>query len=251
MLFFIFISQTIDSKGPNINKAITQKLYFSTEFNRTGIIFNLSIFSQFIFLNIFGRNQNRLTMTAISNVGGKIKQVRELKKISIEELAQRCNLDIEQLKLIENNELIPAISPLVKISRALSVRLGTFLDDTEHLGPVVCKCDEKEKSESLSNANTKARVNLNFFSMAKGKSCRHMEPFMVDIEPDSVASTTSTHEGEEFLFVLDGQVKVTYGTDTYILDKGDSIYYDSIINHKVNSATDQVAKILAVVYTPL
>jgi len=187
-----------------------------------------------------------------SNVGGKIKQVRELKNISIDDLAQRSNLEVEQLQGIENNKIVPAISPLLRIARALSVRLGTFLDDNEQLGPVVCRCDDKKKTESLSNQTVDARANLNFFSMAKGKSGRHMEPFMVEVKSDDqTAKAASSHEGEEFLFVLSGQVKLQYGNENYVLNEGDSIYYDSIVEHRLSSAPDQTAKVLAVVYTPL
>lgn len=190
-------------------------------------------------------------MTTTSNVGGKIKQIRELKKITIEELAQRSNLDVEQLELIENNEVMPAISPLIRIARTLSVRLGTFLDDSEHLGPVVCRCNEPDKSTSFSNSNMSARTNLNFFSMAQGKSGRHMEPFMVEVEADNGNNKTSSHEGEEFLFVLKGQVRINYGNETFVLSEGDSIYYDSIVDHRVYSDTSEAAKVLAVIYTPL
>lgn len=191
-------------------------------------------------------------MTSVKNVGGKIKQIRELKNITIEQLAERSSLDSEQIKLIEENIILPSLSPLIKIARALSVRLGTFLDDSEQLGPVLSRSNEKNKSASFSNKNSEARSHLDFFALASDKSGRHMEPFMVEIHPAALSDyKTSTHEGEEFIFVLEGKVSVTYGKENYVLDKGDSIYYDSIVEHHVHCATDEPAKILAVVYTPV
>jgi quercetin dioxygenase-like cupin family protein len=75
-----------------------------------------------------------------------------------------------------------------------------------------------------------------------------MEPFIVDMEHDE-DQPKSSHEGEEFIHVLDGVVKVEYGKDTHIIGQGDSIYYDSIVPHRVSSSGGQ-ARILAVIYTP-
>lgn len=191
-------------------------------------------------------------MTSGKNVGGKIKQIREMKNITVEELAQRSNLDSQQVQMIEENIILPSLSPLIKIARALSVRLGTFLDDQEQLGPVVSRNNEKTESASFSNKNIDSRAHLDFFALASGKSGRHMEPFIIDIQStDGKKLKTSTHEGEEFIYVLEGSVAIEYGKETYIIEKGDSIYYDSIIDHLVRSASNQTAKILAVVYTPV
>lgn len=79
-----------------------------------------------------------------------------------------------------------------------------------------------------------------------------MEPFIVDIEPSSDSDyKLSSHEGEEFIFVLEGKVEINYGKELYQLEKGDTIYLDSIVAHNVHAAANQSAKILAVVYTPV
>lgn len=84
-------------------------------------------------------------------VGEKIKALREDKSISIEELAQRSGLAIEQVERIENNIDIPSLAPLIKIARVLGVRLGTFLDDQDEVGPVVCRKKEAKDAISFSN----------------------------------------------------------------------------------------------------
>ena len=75
-------------------------------------------------------------------VGEKIKSLREDKSITIEELAQRSGLAMEQIERIENNIDIPSLAPLIKIARVLGVRMGTFLDDQDDVGPVVCRKKE-------------------------------------------------------------------------------------------------------------
>lgn len=73
-------------------------------------------------------------------IGEKIKDLRTAKEISIDELAERTGLTAGQIERIENNIDIPSLAPLLKIARALGVRLGTFLDDqSEEDGPVVCR----------------------------------------------------------------------------------------------------------------
>jgi quercetin dioxygenase-like cupin family protein len=77
-----------------------------------------------------------------------------------------------------------------------------------------------------------------------------MEPFIVDIEPEAVQEK-STHEGEEFVHVLSGQLSLEYGRDASILNAGDSVYYDSIVPHRLLSADKKPVRILAVIYTPV
>ena len=183
-------------------------------------------------------------------IGNRIREYREMRKISLGELAQRSDLNPDQLRRIEEG-LIPSLGPLIKVSRALGVRLGTFLDDQEKIGPVVVRAGKETNSISFSFKDPGSRQHLNFFSLAHEKAGRHMEPFIVDIEPGKDTDyKLSSHEGEEFIYVLNGTVEINYGKEVYSLEKGDSIYLDSIVVHNVHAGNNQAAKILAVVYAP-
>lgn len=191
-------------------------------------------------------------MSTKKDVGEKMKSIRESLNISVDELAIRSGLDTTQIQQIEENTFLPSLAPLIKIARSLGVQLGTFLDETEHLGPVVTLAEEKNKGASFSNKNLKARSHMDFFALASDKAGRHMEPFIVDIKPDEANDhMLSSHEGEEFIFVLEGSVEINYGKEIYVLNVGDSIYYDSIVNHNVHAYNNENAKIIAVIYTPL
>jgi transcriptional regulator with XRE-family HTH domain len=190
-------------------------------------------------------------MDAKLSVGEKIKQIRNSKKIDLSELALRSNLDKEKIDLIETNKILPSLAPLIKIARSLGVHLSTFIDDVEQMGPVVTLAEEKNRSASFSNKNTKAQSYMDFFSLAGNKTGRHMEPFIVDMNPERTNDhKLSSHEGEEFILVLEGKIEINYGKDTYILNEGDSIYYDSIVNHNVHAFQNHTAKIIAVIYIP-
>ena len=188
-----------------------------------------------------------------SFIGHKIKGIRESKNLSIEEISERSGLTVEQIDSIENEVNLPSLGPLIKIARALGVRLGTFMDDNDALGPVVTRAADREKDSSISFSNgaTDARKHMEYHPLAQQKAGRHMEPFVIDINPDDTPEfQLSAHEGEEFIYVMQGEVEIVYGKDTYMLREGDSIFYDSIVKHHVHGAPGKSAKILAVVYIP-
>ena len=190
-------------------------------------------------------------MNLKNRIGMKVEQIRESRKISRQELAERSELKRELIDRIESGELIPSLSPLIKIARVLGVRLGTFLDDLENIGPVVTRADDQRKVVRFSDKSQAENSALDFFSLAADKTGRHMEPFLIDIHPSAEQEIVlSAHEGEEFIFVLSGGVEISYGKETYRLEPGDSIYYDSIVSHNVHCSSGADARILAVVYTP-
>ena len=186
-------------------------------------------------------------------IGAKIKNIRESKQLSIEEVAERSGLGIEQIERIEGNLDFPSLAPLIKIARVLGVRLGTFLDDQAELGPVVCrKKDSEADGIGFTNNATQGHKHMDYHSLSQDKSGRHMEPFLIEIAPyeEGEEFILSTHEGEEFIYVLNGVVEINYGKNTYILEEGDSIYYDSIVAHHVDASSDNKARILGVVFRP-
>jgi transcriptional regulator with XRE-family HTH domain len=186
-------------------------------------------------------------------IGEKIKNFREMKNISVEEMAERSGLSKEQILRIEGNEDFPSLAPLIKIARVLGVRLGTFLDDQTELGPVVSRKSDRAGNNGIgftNNATTKHKY-MSYFSLSQDKSGRHMEPFFINIEPSRESDFLfSTHEGEEFIFVVEGLIEINYGKNTYYLNEGDSIYYDSIVAHHVHARNNNPAKIIGVIYTP-
>jgi transcriptional regulator with XRE-family HTH domain len=188
--------------------------------------------------------------------GERIAELCKTYSISRASLAERSGLAPELIRRIEEEGHIPDLAPLVKIARALGVRLGTLLDDHEELGPVITRVGEAEATVRFvtglpeTGAAGKTAQGLNFKALAADKGGRHMEPFIVDIEPDAVQEK-STHEGEEFIHVLSGKLSLEYGKDTGVLEAGDSVYYDSIVPHRVLPADGKPVRILAVIYTPV
>lgn len=186
-----------------------------------------------------------------TSVGEKIARIRESRKLSPAQLAERSELPEELIQRIEEGGFIPSLTPLIKIGRALGVRLGTFLDDVEELGPIVNRKGQLAKAVRFAGPSRAASGELDFYGLALDKSGRHMEPFLIDLLPGTDRHhPQSTHEGEEFMYVLEGRIEVHYGLDRYELEAGDSIYLDSIVPHHVHAAGEAPARILAVVYAP-
>ena len=181
----------------------------------------------------------------------KIKSIRERQNMSIEELAEKSNVKLDVLIAMENGEIIPSLTPLTKMAKALGVRLGTFLDDSTQIGPVVTRAGKPTSAlyfsgrEDVTNA-----TNLTFHSLGAGKMDRNMDPFIIDIEYEAGEKELSSHEGEEFIYVLEGEIEVIYGKDSFIIGEGDSIFYDSVIPHHLHATGEKASKILAVLYTP-
>ncbi|MDR1586781.1 MAG: XRE family transcriptional regulator, partial [Treponema sp.] len=191
-------------------------------------------------------------MASKRNPGERIIELCKTYSLSRETLAERSGLDPELIRRIEEEGHIPDLAPLLKLSRALGVRLGTLLDDHEELGPVITRKGEAADAARFitGNAETGPAKSSDpsqghyFHALAADKSSRHMEPFIVDMEHDE-EQPKSSHEGEEFIYVLEGTIRVEYGKDNHTVNQGDSIYYDSIVPHRVFSSGGK-ARILAV-----
>ena len=192
-------------------------------------------------------------MTSQNRLGAKITTLRESLRLSQEELAERCDCDVSVIKSLEAGELAPSLAPLLKITRALGVRLGTLMDDDTELGPVYVDkggMDEVTRMKSLETSSDAG--DLSYFSLAKGRASRHIDPFIITVTPSGETEhVLHGHEGEEFLYGLEGEIEIEYGKDSYILGPGESIYYDAIVPHQVRAHDQQNAKFLAVVYTPM
>jgi len=188
--------------------------------------------------------------------GERIAEIRKTYSISMDVLAERSGVSADLISRIENDGHIPDLAPLIKIARGLGVRLGTLLDDNEQLGPVICRAGEAASSSRFKTGlpegadDSRGHHGMSFSALASDKNGRHMEPFIVTIQSDA-QQVKSAHEGEEFIFVLEGDLSLEYGMDKETLKTGDSVYYDSIVPHRVYSANNNPVRILAVIYTPV
>ncbi len=184
-------------------------------------------------------------MSDSAKIGKRIKTYREKLQMSVDDLAERTSLPISLIEEIEGGNLSPALGVMVKLSRALGQRVGTFMDDQIVKDPVITRSAARE--EGVAGHKGKTQGHYRYHALGAGKADRHMEPFFIQITPTEDRATSS-HEGEEFVVVVAGEVELVYGKETYVLKEGDTMYYNSLVPHCL-SAVGGDAKIYAVIYT--
>lgn len=180
-----------------------------------------------------------------SKIGEKVEKLRSAAGMSREELATAAAIGNEMVEKVETTDQIPPVSLVTRICNALGVRTGTVLDGSESAGPVM---DEQKKRAPKAEF---AESNLRYYMLAQRKCDRNMEPKIIEVEYAEDIPSRSNHEGEEFLYVLEGEVVLHYGDENYTLSGGDSIYYDSVVPHLLSAIREGVkAKVLAITYMP-
>ena len=188
---------------------------------------------------------------SVEKLGKRVRSLRESQNLSREELASRAGLDVEFITDLEEKSISPHLGPLLRVARSLGVRLGTFIDDEMGSDFSLSHQSEYSKESGIRKPHG-SRETMLFHSLGLGKSDRHMEPFFIEVLPDSAEDKVlSSHEGEEFIIVLSGELEFRYGKENYVVKAGDSIYYNSVVPHYVG-CSDNVAKstICAVLYLP-
>ncbi|MDR2055469.1 MAG: cupin domain-containing protein [Desulfovibrio sp.] len=185
-----------------------------------------------------------------ATIGSRIRAFRERREVGLSDLAENTGLKPEFIEKLERGEIYPGLGPLQKISRALGVRLGTFLDDQDVRDPIISHIGAEAEVASALQTGHDARPEYVHRSLARGKADRNMEPFFITMSPgDGEERKLISHQGEEFMLVLKGELLVVYGREQHVLKPGQTIYYNSIVPHHVGAAGSEPTEILAVMYS--
>jgi len=184
-------------------------------------------------------------MSQAKKIGERVRTYRDKLQMTIGDLAERASLPASLIEDVESGKVSPAIGVMVKLARALGQRVGTFTDDQISKDPVITRTAARE--EGVASHKEAGQGHYRYHSLGAGKTDRHMEPFFIHIEQND-QRTKSSHEGEEFVVVISGEVELLYGNTTHVLQAGDTMYYNSLVPHCV-SAINGDAKIYAVIYT--
>jgi transcriptional regulator with XRE-family HTH domain len=181
----------------------------------------------------------------VEDVGQRIRKIREEKGVTLEELSRLTGFDVEFLSSIEKNEAQPQLGTVIKLSKALDSAFGRLVSGVgDRLYSITRKSERRIVSRSTSKTGKKQLYT--YKSLAPEVKGRHMEALIVQLEVDP-DKEISVHDGEEFIFVLDGIVIFEIGDDKFELEAGDSVYYLSTTPHHIAAKNDK-ATILAVLY---
>lgn len=188
---------------------------------------------------------SKSSQEGVEEVGSRIRTLREEKGLSLGELSKMTGFDVELLSQIENNEAQPQLGTVIKLSKALD---GAFIRLVSGVGnklySITRKAEQKIISRSTSQKGQKKLYT--YKSLAPEVQGRHMETLIVQLE-ENPDEEISVHEGEEFIYVLSGDVMLKIGEDYFDLEPGDSAYYLSTTPHVLGAKSGN-ATILAVLY---
>ncbi len=174
--------------------------------------------------------------------GDRIRTAREWKGFSIDEVALKTGIEKDHLIQVEKGDVLLPLGLLIKVAKTLSLRLADVIS-RGHEPFTIVRAGEGKSVQRLGNKN--GQFGYEYESLAPKKKGKNMEPFLVTLYPMDRLQASS-HEGQEFMYVLEGSVEITLEGKIHVLSKGDAIYYDSNDNHFVRAHGDKPAKIIAV-----
>jgi transcriptional regulator with XRE-family HTH domain len=180
-----------------------------------------------------------------------IKKLRKQKKITLQQLADLTGLTKGYLSKIERAKKAPPYSTLNKIAVALNVDAAFLLGDNYNQSHdkriSFTRKHKRKRIEQLGSIADGSLYGYRYEALAHDKHGKNMEPYI--IEPAFKDEVLFQHEGEEFMFVLEGEHEFIYGGETYIMEKGDSVYFDAAVPHTGKSLGKKKAKLLAVLFS--
>ena len=172
-------------------------------------------------------------------VGKKIKKARTAKKISYDSLANETGFSIEFLKKVESGKITPPVGSLLQISRALAIDSGDLLKE-----------DDGRMQDRI-KAYTKRTGSYAYTTLTPGAENKHLKAFRVKVDAMKTHEGVSyNHEGEEFVYVLDGTIEVVVGEHVNTLGPGDSLHFNSGIQHRLKNTGKTDAELIVVIYNP-
>ena len=159
----------------------------------------------------------------------KIKELRIKQNLTLEEVAKRTGLSKGLISKIENNKSSPPLATLMKISRALGVDISYFFHKPKE--ETLLSIVKKDKRGSV--IRERAQKKYIYEALASKNKDEPAKFFVITVNPADYfeGSNLDQHEGEDFVFLLEGKMNFLYADKTYLVEAGDSLHYDARIPH--------------------
>lgn len=176
------------------------------------------------------------------DIGEKIKRLRTEKDLTQEELADRCELTKGFISQVERDLTSPSIATLVDILEGLGTNLSNFFKEEPNE-----KIAFTEEDFFISE-NEELKYIINWIVPNAQKNM--MEPILIEIDSYGETKRDEPHEGEEFGFVLNGNIDLHLGDEEYRVKSGESFYYKSKLDHYISNPGKLKARVLWVSTPP-
>ncbi len=174
-------------------------------------------------------------------LGEKVRGLREAQGWSREAMAERTGQTPEFIAQVEADEVTPSVAFLLRLGKALKVDPAAFLTESE----------KSAMRDQRSRAFVKRTQNYSYQTLTPGAEHEHLRGFMIVIEPRQAHKPVAyKHEGEEFVYVMEGELELTIGAKVHHLKPGESMHFNSEVPHKLKSLSDEETRCLVMLYTP-
>lgn len=173
-------------------------------------------------------------------LGNKIRELRTLRGLTQEELANRCELTKGYISQLENDLTEPAISTLEDILLALGTNFKEFFSDFTDDKIIFKQEDYFEKEEDGTIIKW----------LVTNSQKNEMEPILIELKKGTSTEKDLPHEGEEFGYILEGEIELILGTNKYICTKGETFYFISNKTHYIKNHYNGISKIIWVSSPP-
>ena len=175
------------------------------------------------------------------SLGAKIRRLREKEGLTVGELAAQVDVKPSYLESIEADKVLPPVGEIIRLARTLSVELSAFMSGEEP------KTSAGKRRKALS---TRTR-DYAYENLTTDDHEKHLMAFRVTIDPKSKHRRVGyRHEGEEFIYLISGRLKITVGKKTSLLGVGESIHFDSGEPHHLSNPGAEPTRLVVVIYTP-
>jgi transcriptional regulator with XRE-family HTH domain len=181
-------------------------------------------------------------------IGSRLKHLRKSMGLSIKQLAHETSLSQALFSRVENGFVIPSIPTLQNIADTLKIDITYFLEKEEEKQFVISKNDNRRTISS--NPNVSKSRTYQFELLAEGMENAIMEPVIITLPTEETGLGSISHLGQEFTYILEGQMKLTLGEKEFTLKKGDAAYYNAVIPHQAISLSKKPARVLNVHFIP-
>jgi len=183
-------------------------------------------------------------------IGNKVRELRQKNRNTLQDLAIKTGLSKPFLSQIENDHVVPPVATLLKLARALNVSMAYFFQSeagSERIS--ITRQWERIRLERRPHQD-KGEVGYIYVALETKKSNKNMDPFLVEFPLQTTEDMVfMSHEGEEFLYVMEGKVEFRTIDRIEVLEPGDSIYFESDMSHSFRCVSDQPARALAVMWS--
>ncbi len=172
--------------------------------------------------------------------GALVRQLREARDWSLDELARKTGQTPDFISQVEADQMSPPVGFIIRMAKAMEVDPGTFLSKEE----------QAAIRDRRAQAYHQRTQNYSYTTLTPDAENSHLRAFMVSIEPHLAHKPVAyKHEGEEFIFVMAGELEFTLGSKVKVLKTGECIHFNSDVPHKLKSLSSEQTRCLVVLYT--